>query len=88
VAAGRCRRSSITCAEAEAAYLHQLGTKVAGRETAELRRDFVETLAAHAGGRPLPRPNKVRRPWGSRYAVRRSAWHALDHAWEIEDRSS
>ena len=25
--------------------------------------------------------------WPPRYAVRRIAWHALDHAWEIEDRS-
>ncbi len=24
--------------------------------------------------------------WPVRYAVRRTAWHALDHAWEIEDR--
>ena len=25
--------------------------------------------------------------WPPRYFVRRTAWHALDHAWEIEDRS-
>jgi hypothetical protein len=25
--------------------------------------------------------------WPAPYAVRRTAWHALDHAWEIEDRS-
>ena len=25
--------------------------------------------------------------WPLRYAARRVAWHALDHAWEIEDRS-
>jgi len=25
--------------------------------------------------------------WPVRYAVRRTAWHALDHAWEIEDRT-
>jgi hypothetical protein len=25
--------------------------------------------------------------WPARYLVRRSAWHALDHAWEIEDKS-
>jgi hypothetical protein len=24
--------------------------------------------------------------WKPRYFVRRSAWHILDHAWEIEDR--
>jgi hypothetical protein len=26
--------------------------------------------------------------WPPRYFVRRTAWHALDHAWEIEDRSA
>lgn len=31
------------------------------------------------------RPNRAER-WPVRYAVRRTAWHALDHAWEIEDR--
>lgn len=25
--------------------------------------------------------------WSPRYLVRRAAWHVLDHAWEIEDRS-
>ena len=30
-------------------------------------------------------PNRTER-WPVRYAVRRTAWHALDHAWEIEDR--
>ena len=27
------------------------------------------------------------RRWTTRYAAHRIAWHALDHAWEIEDRS-
>jgi hypothetical protein len=27
------------------------------------------------------------RKWPPRYAARRVAWHALDHAWEIEDRT-
>jgi len=30
-------------------------------------------------------PNRTEK-WPVRYAVRRTAWHALDHAWEIEDR--
>ena len=30
-------------------------------------------------------PNRSER-WPVRYAVRRTAWHALDHAWEMEDR--
>jgi hypothetical protein len=25
--------------------------------------------------------------WPARYVIRRSAWHVLDHAWEIEDRA-
>lgn len=29
----------------------------------------------------------VEKGWLPRYAARRIAWHALDHAWEIEDRS-
>jgi hypothetical protein len=30
-------------------------------------------------------PNRSEK-WPVRYAVRRTAWHALDHAWEMEDR--
>ena len=41
-----------------------------------------------ATGQPLANPRNTRKPWTPRYAVRRSAWHVLDHAWEIEDRSS
>ena len=73
--------------EAEAAYVHQLGTKASGQEIDELRRSFVEALRLLAAGEELPAPNKVKKPWSPRYAIRRSAWHALDHAWEIEDRS-
>jgi hypothetical protein len=73
--------------EAEAAYVHQLGTKASGQSMAELRASFVEALRLLAAGEPLAAPNKVKRPWTPRYAIRRSAWHALDHAWEIEDRS-
>lgn len=25
-------------------------------------------------------------PWTRRYAIRRCAWHVLDHAWEIQDK--
>ena len=73
--------------EAEAAYVHQLGTKAAGQSIGELRRSFVDALRLLAAGTELPDPNRVKRPWMPRYAIRRSAWHALDHAWEIEDRS-
>jgi hypothetical protein len=74
--------------EAEAAYVAQLGSRVAGSASMEaLREAFLAALTARAAGDEPPNPNKVRKRWLPRYAVRRSAWHALDHAWEIEDRS-
>jgi hypothetical protein len=30
----------------------------------------------------------IDRGWPQRYAARRIAWHALDHAWEVQDRSA
>lgn len=81
--------------EAEEAYRHQLGSRqpalpsgasVATRMAAE--RDIaLATLELRARDEPLPDPNRVKKPWSPRYFVRRSAWHALDHAWEIEDRA-
>lgn len=75
--------------EADVGYLHALGTKGPGSTAsiAEIRRAFLDAVTAKATGQPLDTPNNVRRPWSPRYAIRRSAWHALDHAWEIEDRS-
>jgi hypothetical protein len=75
--------------EAEAAYTHQIGVKVRrDASMADLRAAFVEGIRLVAAGKPLPEPNRVRKPWSPRYAIRRSAWHALDHAWEIEDRAT
>lgn len=73
--------------EAEAAYLHQLGSRAGAKTMAALRDAFIAALTARAIGEAVPDPNRVKKPWGARYAVRRSTWHALDHAWEIEDRS-
>jgi hypothetical protein len=82
--------------DAEEAYCHQLGSRRPKREPGEdtaassrrLRAHIRKVLAARARGEAIPDPNAVKRQWSPRYAVRRSAWHALDHAWEIEDRSS
>jgi len=38
------------------------------------------------GEEPPPNPRRTKPLWSPRFAIRRSAWHALDHAWEIEDR--
>jgi hypothetical protein len=55
-------------------------------QEATVREHLLAQLAA------IP-PNKVLAPhrrygfvWTPRFAVRRSAWHALDHAWELQDR--
>ena len=76
--------------EAEVAYLGALGSKppkaAASDEMAAVRRAALHTLEAVANGRPIENPRNTKRPWSPRYFVRRSAWHALDHAWEIEDR--
>ncbi len=47
-----------------------------------LRAAMLEILRRPSDGSPI-----ADRKWPPRYAARRIAWHALDHAWEIEDRS-
>jgi hypothetical protein len=47
-----------------------------------LRTAMLQIVGRPSDGRPL-----ADRKWPVRYAARRIAWHALDHAWEIEDRS-
>ncbi len=80
--------------DADAAYLGQLGSRPPSaddedseRTLALLRAAFVEALHAVVKGDPMPNPRNTRKPWSPRYTIRRSAWHVLDHAWEIEDRS-
>jgi hypothetical protein len=76
--------------EAEVAYLGMLGSrqdKAANTdEMAAVRGTARANLKAVAEGRPIANPRLTKRPWTPRYFLRRSAWHALDHAWEIEDR--
>lgn len=75
--------------EAEEAYLTQLGGRPPRpADQAEVRVDALAAHAARARGTPVANPSRVQRPWSPRYFVRRAAWHVLDHAWEIEDRST
>lgn len=78
---------------AEEAYLRRLGEKLDSieLETMDERRDrvrrgVIQGLQVAANGQ-LPRegPRGGKR-WSPRFFVRRLAWHAVDHAWEIEDR--
>jgi hypothetical protein len=48
----------------------------------ELRAEMLAILSEPSDGSPL-----AGKRWTVRYAAHRIAWHALDHAWEIEDRS-
>jgi hypothetical protein len=74
--------------EAEAAYARRLGigpARVAPSDpgaAGDSRRAIDEALRVARAGTPL-----VEGGWLVRFAARRIAWHALDHAWEIADRS-
>jgi hypothetical protein len=72
---------------AEAAYARKLGLRLPQPDPGdaaavrEHRNAIVAALRAGTKG-------VTERGWPARYAARRIAWHALDHAWEIEDRST
>ena len=55
------------------------------RFLAILKASWKSFDAAVQGEYPVEGPRGGVR-WSPRYFVRRVAWHALDHAWEIEDR--
>jgi hypothetical protein len=80
-------------AGADGGYLARIAWKLkaaegsAGTELRRARRAIVGALdAAVHEGVPArgPRGGIM---WSPRYFVRRVAWHVLDHAWEIEDRT-
>jgi hypothetical protein len=74
--------------EADHAYAREIGLRMkeprfGDRASIEAERAAVlEALRQPSDGSPL-----ADRKWTPRYAARRIAWHALDHAWEMEDRS-
>lgn len=69
--------------EAERSYAKSIGVRLgAGAPITEVRAAIVEVLGLSSDGSPLPGG-----AWSQRYAARRVAWHILDHAWEIQDRS-
>ena len=76
-------------AEADSAYVASLGAKPPRGHPSwtELQDAFIEALRAKIRGELPDRGPRGGERWPARYAIRRSAWHALDHAWEIEDRA-
>ena len=75
-------------AGADVAYLSRLGWKQPARELADVRANVLDALSSAVRvGLPEkgPRGGVI---WRPRYFVRRVAWHVLDHAWEVEDRTT
>ena len=74
--------------EADSAYAREIGLKLpqpdpTDRAAVKAHREAVlAVLREPSDGEPI-----AGRKWTARYAAGRIAWHALDHAWEMEDRS-
>jgi hypothetical protein len=64
--------------EAERAYCSRMGFRVVPRTPWDEQRDVVVTTLKAGGSHAK---------WPIAYAIRRCAWHVVDHAWEIEDKS-
>jgi len=77
--------------DADGGYLAALGWKLdkgsdPGKMMATRRQAILNALALAISGGIAERGPRGGVRWTPRYFVRRVAWHALDHAWEIEDR--
>jgi len=72
--------------EAEVIYLSKLGSR-RPPDGADQRDFILEVVAARARDEEPANPSRVTTRWPPRFFVRRAAWHALDHGWEIEDRA-
>jgi hypothetical protein len=72
---------------AETMYARKLGVKMRQPEfddaaaVGELREAILAVIGAPSAG-PV-----VEKGWPPAYVARRIAWHALDHAWEMQDRT-
>ncbi|MGZ3622105.1 MAG: hypothetical protein ACXVDN_07465 [Ktedonobacteraceae bacterium] len=75
--------------EAERVYARKIGVRHKPFEIDDksalnaMRDEIVAVLSNPSSGEPL-----VDGGWNASYAVRRMAWHVVDHIWEIEDRRS
>jgi hypothetical protein len=73
---------------AEHAYARKLGVRLPqprGGDTAAIRAKREAIIAALDA--TMTRQAAAGSGWAPRYAARRIAWHVVDHAWEIENRT-
>lgn len=74
--------------ESEASYARLVGitepkaSDVSPEAVTSRRTQVIALLSTASDGSRL-----VEKGWPVRYALRRFAWHVLDHAWEIQDKS-
>ena len=64
--------------EAERSYARKIGARVPPRTDWNAQRTAIAAAIRQSPTGPV---------WSRRHFMRRTAWHVLDHAWEIEDRS-
>ena len=75
--------------EAERVYARKIGVRhppfdVNNKSAlGAIREEIAAVLSQPSSGEPL-----MAGGWNASYAVRRIAWHVVDHLWEIEDRRS
>ena len=77
-ARGRCRR----CLRRGDGDQGRAQDRAVAGAVEAMRAAMLDVLRRPSDGSPI-----AGRKWPPRYAARRIAWHALDHAWEIEDRT-
>ena len=85
---GRDRDAMVShVTDAERSYARKVGVRLTAAEWKSggvvLMRERLRVVLR----RPWPGGDPGERAWPPAYLVRRTAWHALDHAWEIEDRT-
>jgi hypothetical protein len=74
--------------EADDAYAREIGLRLKPAAAGDRKAiETVRTAVLGILGQPSAGSPIAGRRWTPRYAASRIAWHALDHAWEMEDRT-
>jgi hypothetical protein len=68
--------------EAERTYARKIGVRLPPRTPWDEQRASIDERLRQDDG-----PEAHAAGWSPRYFLRRTAWHVLDHAWELQDKS-